>query len=202
MFVSNDSRRTHTWASGQIYWPAPKNLAGYGPSKSAARQKDIDWTSLLVAKGSRRIPWPQSAERPRRNISYCRVSSQAQRPDLKNERKIVEEFCIAKGIANVEFIEEIGGGLNFKRLKFLSLVDSVVAGEVAILIVAHKDRLVRFGFDLIRHLCGKQSCELLLLNTEQVSPEQEMVQDLMAITHCFHLDCTDCETIARRSRRR
>ena len=66
-----------------------------------------------------------SAERPRRNISYCRVSSQGQRPDLKNQRKIVEEFCIAKGIANVEFIEEIGGGLNFKRPKFLSLVDSV-----------------------------------------------------------------------------
>jgi len=126
-----------------------------------------------------------SAERPRRNISYCRVSSQGQRPDLKNQRKIVEEFCIAKGIANVEFIEEIGGGLNFKRPKFLSLVDSVVAGEVAILIVAHEDRLVRFGFDLIGHLCGKPSCELLRLNTEQVSPEQEMVQDRMAITDCF-----------------
>ena len=66
-----------------------------------------------------------SAERPRRHISYCRVSSRAQRPDLKNQRKIVEEFCIAKGIANVEFIEEIGGGLNFKRPKFLSLGDSV-----------------------------------------------------------------------------
>src|SRR6516164_10742426 len=64
MFVSNDQRRTHTWASGQIYWPAPKNLAGYGPSKSAARQKDIDWTSLLVAKGSRRIPWPHLSRTP------------------------------------------------------------------------------------------------------------------------------------------
>ena len=61
----------------------------------------------------------------------------------------------------------------------------MVAGEVAILIVAHEDRLVRFGFDLIGHLCGKQSCELLRLNTEQVSPEQEMVQDRMAITDCF-----------------
>ena len=61
----------------------------------------------------------------------------------------------------------------------------MVAGEVAILIVAHEDRLVRFGFDLIGHLCGKQSCELLRLNTEQVSPEQEMVRDRMAITDCF-----------------
>src|SRR6516164_10872337 len=135
-----------------------------------------------------------SAEGAKRGVAYCRVSSQAQRPDLKNQRRIVEEFCVMKGIANVEFIEEIGGGLNFKRPKFLSLVDSVVAGQVAILIVAHRDRFVRFGFDWIRHLCGKQSCELLLLNTEQVSPEQSHT--------VFHLDGTDCQTIARRSRRR
>src|SRR5216117_1094327 len=114
-----------------------------------------------------------AAERPRRTVCYCRVSSQAQRPDLKNQRRIVEEFAIAKGIANLEFIEEIGGGLNFKRPKFTALVDSVVA---------HKDRLARFGFELLQHLCRKHGSELLVLNTEKVSPEQEMVQDLMAIT--------------------
>jgi len=96
-----------------------------------------------------------AAERPRRTVCYCRVSSQAQRPDLKNQRRIVEEFAIAKGIANLEFIEEIGGGLNFKRPKFTALVDSVVADEVAMLVVAHKDRLARFGFELLQHLCRK-----------------------------------------------
>src|SRR5205807_2970093 len=78
-----------------------------------------------------------------------------------------------------------GGGLNFKRPKFTALVDSVVADEVAMLVVAHKDRLARFGFELLQHLCRKHGCELLVLNTEKVSPEQEMVQDLMAITRCF-----------------
>lgn len=122
---------------------------------------------------------------PRRLLAYCRVSSQAQRPDLKNQRAIVEQFCIAKGIGNVEFIEEIGGGLNFKRPKFQLLIDAIVEGEVSDLIVAHKDRLARFGFDLLAHLCKKNDCRLWVINTEQVSPEQEMVQDLMAITHCF-----------------
>jgi len=116
-------------------------------------------------------------------IAACH--SQEQRPDLKNQRRIVEEFAIAKGIANLEFIEEIGGGLNFKRPKFTALVDSVVADEVAMLVVAHKDRLARFGFELLQHLCRKHGSELLVLNTEKVSPEQEMVQDLMAITDCF-----------------
>jgi putative resolvase len=126
-----------------------------------------------------------TAVSPKRTLAYCRVSSQAQRPDLKSQRHILEEFCISRGIPNVEFIEEIGGGLNFKRPRFLALVDSVIAGEVDKLILAHKDRLVRFGFDLLKHICTKHGCELLVLNTERVSPEQEMVQDLRAITHGF-----------------
>ena len=124
-------------------------------------------------------------ERPRRTVCYCRVASQAQRAELKNQRRIVEEFAIARGIANLEFIEEIGGGLNFQRPKFTALVDSVVGDELAMLVVAHQDRLARFGFELLEHLCRKHGCELLVLNTEKVSPEQEMVQDLMAITQCF-----------------
>jgi predicted site-specific integrase-resolvase len=119
------------------------------------------------------------------NIAYCRVSSQAQRPDLKNQRSVLEDFCVASGIANVEYVEEIGGGLNFKRPKFLALIDRIDADEVGKLIIAHSDRLTRFGFDLLKHLCDRHTCELVVLNTEKLSPEQEMVQDLMAITHCF-----------------
>jgi predicted site-specific integrase-resolvase len=118
-------------------------------------------------------------------IAYCRVSSQAQRPDLKNQRAALEEFCIAKGIANAEFIEEVGGGLNFKRKAFLKIVDDLVHYRLGKLIVAHKDRLVRFGFELLQHLCREHGCELLVINSEKLSPEQEMVQDLMTIVHCF-----------------
>ena len=119
------------------------------------------------------------------SVAYCRVSSQSQRPDLKNQRRVVEDFCIAKGMANVEFLEEIGGGLNFKRPIFLKVVDRIVAGEVSHLILAHKDRLARFGFDLISHLCHTNGCELLVIDSEQFSPEVEMTQDLMTIVHCF-----------------
>ena len=52
-------------------------------------------------------------------------------------------------------------------------------------VMAHKDRLMRFGFDLFAHLCRRHQCELVVMNTETLSPEQEMVQDLMTITHCF-----------------
>lgn len=118
-------------------------------------------------------------------IVYCRVSSQAQKPDLKNQRHMLEQFCVARGLAVDEWIEEIGGGMNFKRKKFLSLVDRIITQEVGVLVIAHKDRLTRFGFELIEHLCEMAGCELLVMNTESLSPEQEMVEDLMTIVHCF-----------------
>lgn len=118
-------------------------------------------------------------------IAYCRVSSQAQKPDLKNQRTVITEFCVARGLANVEYIEEIGGGLNFKRPKFVELVDRICTGDVSTLVLAHKDRLARFGFELLRHLCVVGHCELLVINDEKLSPEREMVEDLMTIVHCF-----------------
>lgn len=124
-------------------------------------------------------------EMDRASLAYCRVSSQAQKPDLKNQRAVTTQFCIARGIANVEYIEEIGGGLNFKRPKFIELVDRICAGEVERLIIAHKDRLARFGFELLQHLCTANTCELLVINDEKLSPEREMVEDLMTIVHCF-----------------
>lgn len=122
---------------------------------------------------------------PTRLVAYCRVSSTAQKPDLKNQRRVLAEFCAAKGLDNVEFIEEIGGGLNFSRKGFLALLDAVGGNEVKTLVIAHKDRLVRFGFEWFLRFCKQHGCEVLVLNQEHLSPEQEMVQDLMTIVHCF-----------------
>jgi len=67
-----------------------------------------------------RVP-QQAARIP---VAYCRVSSAAQKPDLKNQRRVLEDFCAARGVANVEFVEEVGGGLNLKRKKFVALMGS------------------------------------------------------------------------------
>ena len=122
---------------------------------------------------------------PTRLVAYCRVSSAAQKPDLANQRKVLEEFVVANGLANVEFVEEIGGGLNFKRKRFLALMDEIGRHEIKTLILAHRDRLTRFGFEWFEHYAKSNGCEVLVLNQERLSPEQEMVQDLMTIVHCF-----------------
>lgn len=122
---------------------------------------------------------------PTRLVAYCRVSSAAQKPDLTNQRKVLEEFVVARGLANVEFVEEIGGGLNFKRKRFLALMDEIGRREIKTLVLAHRDRLTRFGFEWFEYYAKCNGCEVLVLNQERVSPEQEMVQDLMTIVHCF-----------------
>ena len=121
----------------------------------------------------------------KRCVVYCRVSSPAQKPDLVNQRQNLEQFCAARGLVVDEWLEEIGGGLNFQRKKFLALVDSIIAGDVGMLVIAHKDRLARFGFPLIEHLCEMHYCELIVMNNQSLSPEQELTQDLLTILHCF-----------------
>ncbi|GHO76745.1 hypothetical protein KSD_45160 [Ktedonobacter sp. SOSP1-85] len=121
----------------------------------------------------------------RRTIAYCRVSSPAQRPDLQNQRAALSSYAVSKQLVVDDWIMEIGGGLNFERKRFLALVDAIVAGEVERVLIAHQDRLARFGFALIKHLCETHHTELVVMNTETLSPEQELVQDLMSILHCF-----------------
>jgi excisionase family DNA binding protein len=118
-------------------------------------------------------------------VAYCRVSSAAQKPGLKNQRRVMEDFCAARGVANVEYVEEVGGGLNLKRPKFLAIMDRIEARQVSHLIVAHKDRLVRFGFPWFERFCAEHGTELLVLNQEQLSPDNEMVQDLLTVVQCF-----------------
>ena len=75
--------------------------------------------------------------------------------------------------------------MNFKRPKFIALMDAVERREVRTLVIAHKDRLVRFGFEFFEGFCRKHGCAIEVLAQETLSPEQEMVQDLLAIVHTF-----------------
>ena len=150
------------------------------PSRSKTNRRVYTKEQLLNFQGQNK-----EIRLPYRNIVYCRVSSFSQKPDLENQSKILQEYCSANGLDNIEIIKEIGGGLNFKRKKFLVIMDSIMNKEVKKLIIAHKDRLCRFGFDWFERFCIINNCKLIVLNQERLSPEQEMVQDLMTIIHCF-----------------
>jgi len=121
----------------------------------------------------------------RETVVYCRVSSVNQRADLANQRAGMEQFCLARGLSVDRWVTEVGGGMNLTRPKLLTLMADVKAGRVATLVVAHKDRLARFGFDYLAHEAATAGCDILVANQESLSPQQEMVQDLLAIVHTF-----------------
>jgi putative resolvase len=118
-------------------------------------------------------------------VTYCRVSSSGQKHDLISQRKAVEDFCLAKGKEVHEKFEDIGSGLNYKRKNFVKLMEMVEQGEVSEIVVAHKDRLVRFGFEWFDKFCSDHGVKILVMNAESLSPEEEMTKDLLSIIHCF-----------------
>jgi putative resolvase len=118
-------------------------------------------------------------------VVYARVSSTNQKSDLKNQINILNDYVRAKAYSNVLVFEEIGGGLNFKRKKFNEILDLILGNKIEKLIITHKDRLCRFGFDLIKGLCDKFNVEIEVITLDKDSPETEMVKDLMTIIHCF-----------------
>ena len=88
----------------------------------------------------------------------------------------MEQFCLAHGFAVDEWITEVGGGMNLTRRKFLNVMDAVDRADIATVVVAHKDRLARFGLDYLNHAAAKNGCEILVVNQESLSPQQEMVE--------------------------
>ena len=95
-------------------WEREKRLVPIGRTSSNRRVYTLSQIQAFIGLKQ------NGGKEPSKLIAYCRVSSAAQKLDLVNQRKVLEEFIIARGLANVEFCEEVGGGLNFKRKKFLA----------------------------------------------------------------------------------
>ena len=121
----------------------------------------------------------------KRIASYCRVSSAGQKTDLSSQKKAVELFCLASGKAVDEKMEDIGSGLSYERKNFVRLMEMVEQGAISEIIVTHKDRLVRFGFEWFDKFCKDHGCAITVMNAESLSPEEEMTKDLLSIIHCF-----------------
>ena len=117
---------------------------------------------------------------PRKRILYARVSSKKQRDDLVGQvRELRDRY------PKDEIVEDFGSGLNFKRKGFKALLDRILSGDVSEVVVAHKDRLCRFGFDMLEYIATKNNCRILVLNDVVYSPQRELVEDILSIIHVF-----------------
>jgi putative resolvase len=118
-------------------------------------------------------------------IAYTRVSGVAQKPDRANQIKALEAYCKQQAITVDEWLSDSGSGLNYKRKQFNRLMELVELGQVRRIVIAHKDRLVRFGYGYFAAFCQRHHSEIIVMNGEAMSPEQELVQDLIAIVTVF-----------------
>ena len=118
-------------------------------------------------------------------IVYSRVSGVAQKPDLANQVKALEAYCKEHSLKVDEWMSDIGSGLNYKRKQFNRLMEMVELGQVRRIVIAHRDRLVRFGYEYFEAFCERHHTEIVVINGESMSPEQELVRDLIAIVSVF-----------------
>jgi putative resolvase len=111
---------------------------------------------------------------------YARVSSISQKSDLESQNNLLKlHFPIH------HVIKDIGSGLNYKRKGFKSILDACLSKTIGQVVVTHKDRLCRFGFDMLEYLICSSGGTILVLNQTTETPEEEMVQDITSIMHVF-----------------
>ena len=121
----------------------------------------------------------------RKTIIYTRVSSSGQKDDLKNQVEFLKQFANAKGLIVDEVFEDIGSGLNYNCKKWNKLLEDCMLGLIKTIIVAHKDRFIRFGYDWFERFLKTNGVEIIVVNNETLSPQEEMIQDLISIIHVF-----------------
>jgi predicted site-specific integrase-resolvase len=133
----------------------------------------------------------------RKNFIYTRVSSKKQMDDLS--RQI--EYMSRPEYNDYILVQDIASGINFKRKGLQTILDSCLQGTIGTIVVAHKDRLSRFGYDLIELLVTKAGGKIKILgDNETKTSEQELSDDLLSIIHIFscrqmgkrkYKNCTD-----------
>ena len=118
-------------------------------------------------------------------IAYARVSSADQKEDLERQHAVLEAFCNKKGW-QTEIIRDLGSGMNYDKKGLLRLLERIVQGQMSRLVLTHKDRLLRFGADLIFRICELQGIEIVIINKgEPPSFEEELTGDVMEIMTVF-----------------
>ena len=119
-----------------------------------------------------------------RNILYARVSTKNQKDDLNRQIDNLKQYAYSKGYS-FEIITDIGSGINYKKEGLLKMINLVECGEVDRIIVLYKDRLIRFGYDLIEYICKLNDTKIEIVDNSTISKERELTEDLIQIITVF-----------------
>ena len=160
--------------------------------KTPSGQRRISLQSIQELCNSL-VPSKEKQEVQRQNFIYGRVSSKKQMDDLSRQF----EFLKRPEYADYAIVSDIASGINFKRKGLSTILDSCLQGNIGEVVIAHKDRLCRFGFELIEQIINKSGGKITILdNQDNKTSEQELTDDLLAIIHVF-----SCKQMGKRSYR-
>jgi DNA binding domain, excisionase family len=120
----------------------------------------------------------------KKNILYARVSTKNQKDDLNRQIDNLKQYAYSKGYS-FEIITDIGSGINYKKEGLLKMINLVECGKVDRIIVLYKDRLIRFGYDLIEYICKLNDTKIEIVDNSTISKEQELTEDLIQIITVF-----------------
>lgn len=126
----------------------------------------------------------QSSNNERIVIGYCRVSTPSQKDDLETQVQNVKSYMYAKGY-KFDIIKDIGSGINYKKKGLKELINRIENNEVSKVVILYKDRLIRFGFELIEYLCEINNVEIEVIDNSECSKEKELTDDLIQIITVF-----------------
>ncbi len=118
-------------------------------------------------------------------IAYARVSSTDQKTDLDRQKQVLELFCAGRGWT-YELISDLGSGMNYRKKGLTELLEKLLTGKVERLVLTHKDRLLRFGAELIFSICEMMNVEVVIINRgAETSFEEDLAKDVLEIITVF-----------------
>ena len=146
--------------------------------KSDAGTRYYDPSQLSYFKGK------SSLDEPKLTIGYCRVSTRQQKDDLETQVTNIKSYMLSKGY-QFDVITDIGSGIDYSKKGLLRLLELINNREIERVVVLYKDRLIRFGFELIEYLCQLNAVELVVIDHSEKSKEEELTEDLIQIITVF-----------------
>ena len=121
----------------------------------------------------------------RKTIAYARVSSHDQKDDLERQKQVLELYCARQGWT-FEIISDLGSGMNYHKKGLKRLLNEILSEKIGRLVIAHKDRLLRFGAELIFAICEAKQVEVVILNQgEDTTFEEDLAKDVLEIITVF-----------------
>ena len=134
---------------------------------------------------------------PRKVIGYCRVSSRKQKDDLERQVENLRTYLYAQGNP-FEIITDIGSGINYTKKGLQELIRRIEANQVEKVVVLYKDRLLRFGFELLETIATIHGCKIEIVDTTRKSEQQELVEAWCRLSRCLVAISKENERIRRR----